>query len=188
MKKQELRKKYKQLRNELTAHQISEWSLDISDSLINSFNFTDKLVHIFLPIFDKKEINTWLTVDRLMSIGKVVVSRSNFDALTMEHILLENDVPIESSSWGIPEPIGGELVNASKLDYIIVPLLAFDKRGYRVGYGKGFYDSFFTNISPNAIKIGISFFDVEDKIEDVTELDIKLDYCLAPKNLYTFDK
>ena len=188
MKKQELRKKYKQLRNELTARQVSEWSLDISDSLINSFDFTDKFVHVFLPIFDKKEINTWLTVDRLMSIGKVVVSRSNFEGLTMEHVLLENDVPIETSSWGIPEPVGGESIDASKLDYIIVPLLAFDKRGYRVGYGKGFYDSFFTNISDSAIKIGVSFFGVEDIIEDVNELDIKLDYCLTPNNLYTFDK
>lgn len=188
MTKQELRKKYKQLRNELTAHQISEWSLDISDSLINSFDFTDKLVHVFLPIFDKKEINTWLTVDRLMSIAKVVVSRSDFDSFAMEHVLLENDVAIETSSWGIPEPVGGEIVDTSKIDYVIVPLYAFDKKGYRVGYGKGFYDKFLSGLSPNAFKIGVSFFEIEDTIEDINEFDIKLDYCLTPNNLYTFDK
>lgn len=188
MKKKELRKKYTKLRDGLTPQQISEWSLDISDLLMNTFDFTNKLTHVFLPIFDKKEINTWLTVDRLMSIGKVVVSRSNFEDLTMEHVLLENDIPIETSSYGIPEPVGGELISPDKLDYIIVPLLAFDKRGYRVGYGKGFYDSFFTNIKSDAVKIGVSFFEVEDEIEDTNELDIQLDYCLTPNKLYTFDK
>lgn len=182
-----LRKKYKKLREELSAQEVSERSLDISDTLIQSFDLNDKFVHTYLPIFDQIEINTWLTVDRLMSIANVVVARADFDTYDMEHVLLTNEVPVEQSEWGIPEPIGGELVPVNKIDVVLVPLLAFDKKGYRVGYGKGFYDKFLAQTKPDAIKIGLSFFEVEDElIDDVTEWDVPLDYCVTPQNLYKF--
>ena len=76
---------------------------------------------------------------------------------------------------------GYSLTGAEVIDF-------FDKKGNRVGYGKGFYDKFFAQLSPKAIKIGLSFFDVEEEITDTNPLDIKLDYCLTPNNLYTFDK
>ncbi len=189
MKKVELRKKYKNRRYQLTPEQISEYSLDISDLLINSFDLSDKKVHVFLPIFDKNEINTWLTVDRLMSIGQVVVSRSDFDRFKMTHILLTNEVAIETSEWGIPEPVGGEEITPDKIDVVLIPLLAFDKKGYRVGYGKGFYDRFLSQLNPKALKIGLSFFEVEEEgVSDVHELDIKLNACVTPNILYTFDQ
>jgi 5-formyltetrahydrofolate cyclo-ligase len=187
LKKSELRKKYKQLRNELTAQEISERSLDISDLLMESFDLNDKHVHVFLPIFDKKEINTWLTVDRLMSISKVVVSRSDFETYTMEHVLLEKDVPIETNSWGIPEPVGGDVVLPEQLNFVLVPLLAYDKKGYRVGYGKGFYDKFLTELPKETIKIGLSFFEVENEMIETNSYDKKLDFCVTPNNLYTFE-
>lgn len=188
MLKKTLRKKYKKLRSELTAQEISEYSLDIADRLIQSFNFEDKKVHVFLPIFSQKEINTWLTVDRLMSIGQVIVSRADFDSYEMTHVKLTNDVAIETNSYGIPEPIGGEVVLPKAIDVVLVPLLAFDKKGYRTGYGKGFYDRFLNELNPNAIKIGLSFFEVEEEeITDVNDFDVLLNYCVTPNILYTFD-
>ena len=69
---------------------------------------------------------------------------------------------------------------------IFVPLLAFDKFGNRVGYGKGFYDVFLSECRPDTLKIGFSFFEAEVEIEDVFEKDIKLDYCITPKAVYKF--
>ena len=67
-----------------------------------------------------------------------------------------------------------------------MPLLAFDKQGHRVGYGKGFYDVFLNKCKPETIKIGLSFYEAEDAIDDVFENDVKLDYCITPKTIYTF--
>ena len=76
-------------------------------------------------------------------------------------------------------------IEASKLEVIFVPLLAFDKVGHRVGYGKGFYDGFLKNC-PNAVKIGLSFFEADEKIKDIRPDDIALDYCLTPNQIYRF--
>jgi 5-formyltetrahydrofolate cyclo-ligase len=54
---------------------------------------------------------------------------------------------------------------------VFVPLLAFDKKGNRVGYGKGFYDAFLSKCKPETIKIGLSFFEAEETIDDVFEND-----------------
>ena len=67
-----------------------------------------------------------------------------------------------------------------------MPLLAFDKKGHRVGYGKGFYDKFLSECKPETIKIGLSFFEAEEMIADVFEADVKLDYCVTPEKIYEF--
>ena len=69
---------------------------------------------------------------------------------------------------------------------VFVPLLALDKKGHRVGYGKGFYDAFLKDCKPDVIKIGLSFFEAEDIVDDVFKSDVKLDYCVKPENVYEF--
>ena len=67
---------------------------------------------------------------------------------------------------------------------VLVPLLAFDTKGYRVGYGKGFYDRFLSKIDVK--KVGISLFEAVECIADVHEDDIRLDLCITPKQIYSF--
>jgi 5-formyltetrahydrofolate cyclo-ligase len=67
---------------------------------------------------------------------------------------------------------------------VIVPLLAFDKKGYRVGYGKGFYDRFLANIETQ--KVGLSFFEPIEEINDVHLNDIRLDQCITPNGIINF--
>jgi 5-formyltetrahydrofolate cyclo-ligase len=62
--------------------------------------------------------------------------------------------------------------------------MAFDGRGYRVGYGKGFYDRFLQGM--DTLKVGLSLFDVSDNIDDVNEHDLKLDLCVTPAKLFDF--
>ena len=63
----------------------------------------------------------------------------------------------------------------SEIDVVLVPLLCSDGQGYRVGYGKGFYDRFLVKCRPDCRKIGLSYFPPVDRIEDVTESDVKMD-------------
>ena len=69
---------------------------------------------------------------------------------------------------------------------VFVPLLKKKKKGHRVGYGKGFYDKFLSECKPDAIKIGLSFFEPEELITDVFESDVKLDYCVTPNSIHAF--
>ena len=69
---------------------------------------------------------------------------------------------------------------------MLLPLLAFDSKGNRVGYGKGFYDLFLSKCKPDVVKIGLSFFDTEEIIEDVFLEDIRLDYCITPDTIVKF--
>jgi 5-formyltetrahydrofolate cyclo-ligase len=77
-------------------------------------------------------------------------------------------------------------VPVSKIDVVFVPLLAYDEKGNRVGYGKGFYDAFLSECKPETIKIGLSFFPPELEIKDVTSDDIKLDFCVTTDSVHAF--
>ena len=77
-------------------------------------------------------------------------------------------------------------VPTEMIDVVFVPLLAYDKQGNRVGYGKGFYDKFLSECKPNVVKIGLSFFEPEELIEDVFENDVKLDFCVSSNTILSF--
>jgi 5-formyltetrahydrofolate cyclo-ligase len=117
---------------------------------------------------------------------EIVVSKSDFHSLEMVHYLLTDNTKFKKNEYNIPEPIDGIEVPVSKIDVVFVPLLAFDVKGNRVGYGKGFYDKFLSKCNPETIKIGLSFFEAEDKIVDITSNDKTLNYCITPEKVYTF--
>jgi 5-formyltetrahydrofolate cyclo-ligase len=104
----------------------------------------------------------------------------------MTHYLLTDNTKFRKNAYNIPEPVDGIEVPVSKIDVVFVPLLAYDEKGNRVGYGKGFYDAFLSKCKPETIKIGLSFFSPEFQIKDVTSDDIKLDFCVTPDSVYTF--
>ena len=90
------------------------------------------------------------------------------------------------NKWKIPEPIDGDVGDPASIDLVIVPLLCFDERGHRVGYGKGYYDRFLKKCRPDCIKTGLSFFPPVDQIDDVHAGDIRLDMCFTPDETYHF--
>ena len=140
-------------------------------------------IHVFLPIVKKREPDTLLLIDWLQQNYPhihIVVSRSNFEDHSMSHHLF-NKEDLKENAYHIPEP-QTTTVFEGKIDMVLVPLLAFDQKGYRVGYGKGFYDRFLSGIE--TIKVGISFFEPLEIISDVHLNDIKLDLCVTPKQIY----
>ena len=148
----------------------------------------DKLYyHLFLTIEEQKEINTEYILQILAGKDKeIVISKCDFTTLGMTHFLLTDNTKIKKNSYNVPEPIDGLEVPDAKIDIVFVPLLAYDKQGNRVGYGKGFYDNFLSKCKPETIKIGLSFFPPEEKIEDVSESDVKLDFCVTPEGIIEF--
>ncbi len=187
MDKSSLRKKYKLLREELSLENIERQSLEIANRLLELDIWNKTYYHIFLTIEEKKEIDTLFIMHILAGKDKeIVVSKSDFDTTTMTHFLVTDNTKFKKNSFNIPEPIADLEVPVGKIEVVFVPLLAIDKLGNRVGYGKGFYDRFLSECKPETIKIGVSFFEATDLITDSSKEDIKLDYCVTPERIYRF--
>lgn len=188
MTKKELRKKYLQLRESLTEGEVAHLSRQLCDNFFLSIdlNFI-KVVHVYLPIQHKKEPDTWLIVERLrrefphiqISLPKVVNDQ-------LENYRFEGMHQLKQNAWGIWEPQQGVPTDSSKIDLVIVPLLAYDRQGHRVGFGKGFYDRFLKICRLDCQKLGLSFFEAEEKIEDADNFDIPLGAVITPAGLTTF--
>jgi len=185
--KKELRLHYKNLRKELSLDALEEKSLAIANNVIKLPIWNKTYYHVFLPIEEQKEVNTEYILHLLSGKDKeIVISKSDFETRKMSHFLLTDNTKIKKNEYNIPEPVNGLPVPSETIDVVFVPLLAFDVFGNRIGYGKGFYDKFLAECKPETIKIGLSFFEAENKIDDIFELDINLDYCVTPLKTYTF--
>ncbi|MDY2586309.1 5-formyltetrahydrofolate cyclo-ligase [Winogradskyella aquimaris] len=187
MTKSEIRKKYKAFRKSLSFDQVDDFSLSIANRLLQLDIWDSSCYHIFLSIEEQKEVNTEFILNILAGKDKnIVISKSNFDDISMTHYLLTDGTKIKKNNYNIPEPVDGIEIKSSQIDVVFIPLLAFDNSGNRIGYGKGFYDRFLSECKPETIKIGLSFFDAEAEHFETSENDIKLDYCVTPNQIYRF--
>lgn len=187
MNKTTLRQKYKALRKQLSEEQLEEMSLAIANKVLQLPIWECTYFHVFLPITEQNEVNTEFILHTLAGKDKeIIISKADFETRTMTHFLLTDNTKIKKNGYNIPEPVDGIEVPSHKIDVVFVPLLAYDKKGNRVGYGKGFYDKFLAECKPNVIKIGLSFFEPEEIIEDVFEGDVQLNYCVTPNEVHLF--
>ena len=191
MQKKELRKFYSKLRNEITSDSIENYSSKISNIFFDNFNLSEiKNIHIFIPIQNKNEVNTWPIIKHIWNNFphiQIVVPRIVGKDNDMENVCINQNTIFHTNNWGIEEPISEITINPDKIDLVLIPLLAVDRNGNRVGYGKGFYDKMLQNTNLKIIKIGLSFFDIlEQEIEDVNEFDIPLDYLINQNGIVVF--
>ena len=187
MNKTQLRITYKEKRAALSSEEIEEKSMTIANQLLKLPVWERSYYHIFLSIPEKKEVDTEPLLHILQGKDKnVVISKADFETGLLQNYLLTDSTVIKINSWGIPEPVDGIEIPPEKIDVVFIPLLAFDKKGNRIGYGKGFYDRFLSGCSTKVIKIGLSFFEAEDEIEDISPEDVPLDFCITPQKIYEF--
>lgn len=187
MNKKELRSKYKALRQKLSIEEIDEKSLAIANQLLKILIWDKTYYHLFLTITELLEVETEYVLQILAGKDKeIVVSKCHFESGEMSHFLLTDNTKIKKNSFNIPEPINGLEVPVTKIDVVFVPLLAFDLKGNRIGYGKGFYDRFLTACKPETIKIGLSFFEAEGNNFETNEFDQQLNYIVTPLKIYQF--
>ncbi|MGS0748458.1 5-formyltetrahydrofolate cyclo-ligase [Halpernia sp. GG3] len=184
--KSELRKFYLEGRKSFSEEEIKKYSETIFENFLRHFDLSEvKKIHCFLPIKKFNEIKTLPLIKHLWEknievfvpkiIGEEIIS-VKFDRSTE---LLEN-------SWGILEPKSNDDQSEDHFDLVITPLVYCDSEGNRIGYGKGFYDKFFTKINLDSIKIGLNLFAPSQQIEDVSDADIKLDYLVTPTEILSF--
>jgi 5-formyltetrahydrofolate cyclo-ligase len=190
MLKSELRKIYLEKRKALEPEEVKEKSLRIAERFFQNFDLSKiNYLHGFLPIERFNEIDTRLIFHRVWFEAahiETLVPRINFERDELENLIFTPVTELIQNAWMIHEPAHNELVESEKIDLVLVPLLAFDREGFRVGYGKGYYDKLLGNCRADCLKIGLSHFPSEENIEDKHEFDVKLDFCLTPDELFKF--
>ncbi|WP_158797346.1 5-formyltetrahydrofolate cyclo-ligase [Pedobacter sp. L105] len=165
--------------------------IGLSEKLLQQFsalNF-EKIctIHLFLPIQEKNEPDTFMLARWLRENHpdiRIIVPKADFTTSLMTHHPYRGEEELQKSLFNILEPILDDEYTG-KIDMVIVPLLAFDSRGYRVGYGKGFYDRFLEG--HDVLKVGLSLFENVDTISDTHVNDVRLNLCLTPEKTVYFN-
>jgi 5-formyltetrahydrofolate cyclo-ligase len=191
MNKREIRQQFLGQRQSLTSAAYAQLNLQLYQLFFASIDLSFvRILHTYLPIERNKEPDTWAIVDRIRREFvnvRIVVPRANTNG-ELENFYFEGLHQLETSAWGIQEPKQGIPAPANKIDMIIVPMLAVDARGQRVGYGKGYYDRFLKKCRPDCRSIGLSFFEPIDQIDDADEMDVRLSACLTPSKFIEFSQ
>jgi len=191
MKKSKLRKIYLTKQISLSEVERRERGAQISRQFFTNFDLDGiRFLHLFLSISEKNEIDTSFFINDLWSDYiniRTIVPRVDFEADVLEHVKFNSESTLKVSNWGIPEPVGNQLIDEKKIDLVLVPLLCFDERGYRVGHGKGYYDKFLSKCRKDCLKIGLSFFQPIEEIEDLHKFDVPLDFCITPERIWSFE-
>jgi 5-formyltetrahydrofolate cyclo-ligase len=103
------------------------------------------------------EVNTVDMIKAAQKIGKTVVVPVCGRNRMMSPCVLKDKGTLLRGPYGIREPALKKPVNLKSLDLVIVPGLAFDKQGRRLGRGKGYYDRFLSKISKHSIALGLAY-------------------------------
>ncbi|KAB7731895.1 5-formyltetrahydrofolate cyclo-ligase [Rudanella paleaurantiibacter] len=190
--KQDLRRQFLGLRRALSAEEVSRRSKTICTQIVQAalVPAAGGNVHIFLPIVRQNEVDTWWIIRWIWAecpAVRVYVSVTDPVRHTLTHYPLMPDTPLTENRWGIPEPVrNAQAVPSELFDLVFVPLLAFDGRGHRVGYGGGYYDRFLAECRPDCLTVGLSLFEPVPQITHIEPTDVPLHACLTPERLYRF--
>jgi len=179
MKKSELREIFKAKRQTLTDSELEHKSESITKQIFSSLEFSDvSYIHIFLTITRHREIDTSNIISEFrrnfpainICVPRIIPGEDQF-----ESVVLLDDTDIQINDFGVPEPIGSGTVGSELMDVVFVPLLCADKKGFRVGYGRGFYDRFLEECRPDCRKVGLSMFPLIESVGDIRQHDVPVD-------------
>lgn len=188
MQKAELRKLMLQQRRALPKEEVQLRSQQLATQFFRNFELKPgQTVHIFLPIIKNNEVNTWLIIDELRlqyPEVRVAVPVTDVAQNILTHHHLTDEAVLVDNLWGIPEPQNAQIILAPEVDMVLIPLLAFDEAGHRVGYGKGFYDRFLADCRPDVLKVGLSLVQPVEAIADTNPFDVPLDAVVLPDGIW----
>jgi 5-formyltetrahydrofolate cyclo-ligase len=179
--KEELRTRAREMRSGLTADESRSFSRSICDTICHGLN-GESTVMVYVP--KPPEVDTMPLIRHLLEKGvRVVVPIIERETRTLRLSCLEDPGNLVISTFSVPEPIGNEIpVCGEDLEVIIVPLLAFDRAGHRLGYGAGYYDRFLSSY-PRAKKIGAAFSCQEIRSVPTDDNDVAMDIIITEREI-----
>ena len=182
MNKKALRIKIINIRNNMDIQSKTIYDDLIIQKLINSHYFKESK-NIFMYLGYSSEIDTKKYVKQFVDLGKnIYVPRTDIENKTMEAVKIVDLTNLKEDKYGILEPTKDiEAMNKNELDLVIMPGLAFDTNGGRLGYGGGYYDKYLQKIAGNLSKVALAYdFQIVQEVPK-EEHDIKVDYIITEK-------
>ena len=179
MNKKELRQFIRNEKRQYSSSKLEELSLSVL-SRLNENEHLQKAKMILMYYSLPDEVNTHQYIDYLLALGKKVLLPEVIDGENMVIREYTGKHDLKEGAFHIMEPIGSLFPEEKyqEIHLAIIPGMAFDQQGNRLGRGKGYYDRFLQKI-PQAYKIGICFpFQLVDEIP-TEETDIKMDEIMS---------
>jgi len=196
MTKEEIRIDARQKRALLTASEVESKSRKIASLLFSRIPVHRySAVHVFLPIRKNNEPDTYPVLETLQRDfpSDIYISKSLGNG-EMLHVPYTSGLALTKNHWGIDEPAdlsraldSEDLFRKYPDVLVLIPLLAFDQQGYRVGYGKGYYDRFLSRAGGHTLKTGLSLLEPVERISNPSPLDIRMDYCITPERIWKWE-
>lgn len=189
MTKKEIRKTYLQKRESLNAAERMKLDDLLLIQLQQIYFGNIQLLFTYMPMEHKMEPNTELFARYMFHLHpglEIAYPVTDLKSATMQAFVVNDDTDYATNSFGITEPVNGIQIEPEMIDVVFVPMLACDKKGFRVGFGKGIYDRYLQHCKPDAFKVGFSYFDPVERIEDAQSFDIPLTHCVTPHCIYEF--
>ena len=151
--KQQLRARFKSLRAAITGEEKARRDRMIAERLLSTLAYRN--AHGLLLYSAKQdEVETAGLIDRILLEGKKVALPRCYSRGVMKFFEIQSRCELETGSFGLLEPRDGpDAVCSSDYEICVVPGLAFDRAGYRLGYGKGFYDRYLKEFSGTKIAL-----------------------------------
>lgn len=187
--KREMRREIRRRKEVFFANTSAEERLRLADSILNSVAMTKafrnaKTVLVYYSLDD--ELDTHAFLARMMESKngnerpkQILLPKVVGDELSLHPFNEEGD--LQRGSYGIMEPQTEEIADYSMVDFVIVPGMAFDSEGHRLGRGKGYYDRLFANaLSKDVVKIGVCYpFQMVESVPSM-DFDVKMDAVFPP--------
>lgn len=155
MSKDRLRQAMLVRRGQLNADLYRSLSLRVQQNLIDMPCFQQaQTLALYSPVHN--EVHTGRLLDKALEEGKqIFFPRVHGERL--EFFRVSSATDLFPGAFGVKEPVGHEGVLKGHLDVIVVPGVVFDQAGYRLGYGKGFYDRELAQLSTLTCSVGLCF-------------------------------
>ncbi|TLU97872.1 5-formyltetrahydrofolate cyclo-ligase [Dyadobacter luticola] len=187
-----LRQQFLEKRLTMNAQDIQVANEEIFNVVKSILRKTEpNVIHFYLPHPAKNEVDTWKMIHWVwenLPDTDVVAPYIVPGTKDLQHFRITPQTKLYPNAWQIPEPDPetSERVHIEDIEIVFIPLLAFDKKGFRVGYGGGYYDRFLEQCPSDVLKVGLSFFEPVDEIDDLREFDVALNMCITPEYIYRF--
>ena len=181
MNKHQIRQLAKTTRSNRTLKEMHKLGDSIRTQLFSHFKFEEyPNILIYLSSMEKGEIDTWKIIHQLIG-HNVFVPRINSDE---ELKLVKYDNRFSRNKYGIFECTGAEL--SPRIDLTIIPVMAFDTRGNRIGFGKGYFDSLLATLESKLL-VGLCA-DHPHSGWTAESHDVAMDYVVTPDKVYKFNQ
>jgi len=179
--KQGVRNKARKTRDSLSGEDTSRWSTKICTSLLQ---ILDGESPVMVYASKEKEVDTRTLISGLLERGiRVIVPIIEQNGRRLRLSYIDTMDVLSPSTFSVPEPIGHEIpADPSDVKVVVVPMMAFDRHGHRLGYGAGYYDRFLSTNS-HMEKIGVAFSCQEMDVIPADENDIRMDIIVTEKDV-----